>query len=92
MPDIVVAKPVPRKRDRTKKRDMYAMVCYYYPQYTLEEVAKLPYRDLKLLLRTAEKLEAKKMYELTQIAAAPHTEKGRGVKQLERHFKDAMSK
>lgn len=69
------------------KRELYAMVCYFYPQYKLHEVPKLPARDLYLLIRTAQKMKAVEMFNLTQISAAPHTKKGSGVKKLSEQFK-----
>lgn len=75
-----------------KKRDLYATVCYYYPQYTLKQAALLKARDLNLLIRTARRLQAIQNLELTQIVAAPHTEKGKGVKKLiERYQREATS-
>ena len=62
-------------------------MCYYYPQYTLEEVAKLPARDISLLLKIARKQEARKMYNLVQVVASPHTKKGQGVKKLSDYYK-----
>lgn len=84
MAEISVAKV---ERKQLSKRELYAQVCYYYPQYKLQEVAKLPQRDITLLIKVANQLEGLKMLNLTQIAAAPHTEKGRGVKKLTEHFK-----
>lgn len=84
---VAVAQPVPSSEDTTSDRDIWATVAYYYPQYTLKEASKLPARDIKLLIKTAKKLEAQKMFNLTQIAAAPHTKKGEGVKKLSEHFK-----
>lgn len=69
------------------KRENYAMLCYYYPQYTLKDAQRIPARDLILLISTARKIEARKMYSLTQIVAAPHTNKGRGVKKLTEFYK-----
>lgn len=66
---------------------MYATLCYYFPQYTLADAAKLPFRDLQLLIKTAKRIEAGRMYNLTQIAAAPHTKKMQSVKKLSEHFK-----
>lgn len=63
------------------------MACYFYPQYKLAEISKIPARDLYLLIKTAQKMEAIKMFNYTQIAAAPHTKKGGGVKKLAEHFK-----
>nr|DAO33664.1 MAG TPA: hypothetical protein [Caudoviricetes sp.] len=84
---VAVAQPVPSSEDTTSDREIWATVAYYYPQYTLKEASKLPARDIKLLIKTAKKLEAQKMFNLTQIAAAPHTKKGEGVKKLSEHFK-----
>ena len=84
MAKIEVAK-IPQKD--VKKRNLYARVCYFYPQYRLEDVAKMPNRDVVLLLKTAEQVEALRMLNLTQIAAAPHTKKGSGVQKLSNHFK-----
>jgi len=68
------------------RREIFATVCYYYPQYKLIEAQDLPSRDITLLLKTARKVESQKMYNLVQIAAAPHTVKGRGVKKLATFF------
>lgn len=88
----VVAKPVASAKTQTSKRELYAEVCYFYPQYTLEQVSKLPARDINLLLKVAKKQEAVKMFNLTQIVAAPHTKKGKGVDTLTKHFKEIINK
>lgn len=69
------------------KRELYATVCYYYPRYSLVEVQNLPGRDVQLLLKTARKIEAQRMYNLTQITAAPHSRKQVNVKKLIDYFK-----
>lgn len=86
----VVAKSVRRNTGGKveSNRRLWATVCYYYPQYTLEDARKLTVRDIRLLLGTAKRMEAQKMLMLTQIAAAPHTKNGKGVKQLTKHFQD----
>lgn len=84
MADIEVAK-VPKKE--ASKRGLYARVCYFYPQYKLKDVAEMPQRDVLLLLKTADQIEAVRMLNLTQISAAPHTRKGAGVKKLTTHFR-----
>lgn len=84
---IVRAKQVPKSSSKINVDEMLAEVCYHYPQYTLEEAALLSYRRVQLLLRVAQKQQAIQMYNLTQIAAAPHTKKGEGVKKLSEHFK-----
>lgn len=77
----------PSQSSKTSKREMLAQLCYFYPQYTLVEASLLPFRDISLLIKTAQKQEAVKNYNLTQIVAAPHTKKGQGVKKLSEHFK-----
>ena len=77
-------------KDKVSKREMWARVCYHYPQYTLKEASELPARDIKLLLKIARQIQAENKYDYTQIAAAPHTKKGSGVKKLTEHFKKQM--
>lgn len=88
---VIVAKTVPTKEREVSNRELWARVCYYYPQYTLQEAAKLSVRDLKLLLKVAQKEKAQDKYDLVQIAAAPHTEKGSGVKKLSEYFRRQMN-
>lgn len=84
----VVAKPIhANKNPKLNNREIWARVCYYYPQYTLKEVSKLPARDLTLLLKIAEEIENSHFFTLTQIVAAPHTKNGKGVKQLSEYFR-----
>lgn len=88
----VVAKPI-RENTKTKRninRETWATLCYYYPQYTLQSASQLSVRDIKLLIKIAEQKEAERMFYFTQIAAAPHTEKGKGVKTLQEHFRKRM--
>ena len=90
-PKHIVAKPIhPAGEKLESNREIWAKVAYYYPQYSLKDASQLPIRDLKLLLRVARKVEAGKMFELTQIAAAPHTEKGKGVSKLLDYFRKEM--
>lgn len=86
-PKRVVAQSIRKEQSKATNRELWATICYYYPQYTLEEASKLSIRDIKLLLKVSEKLEAQKMLALTQIAAAPHTKKGQGVKKLTDYYK-----
>lgn len=84
----VEAQSLPAKPAKESgNRELYAAVAFHYPQYTLKQVAKLPYRDVKLLLATAEKINAERYLTLTHIVTAPHTKKGEGVKNLLKHFK-----
>lgn len=84
---MVVVKAAKVDNKKTSKRELYATLCYHYPQYKLHEVPKLKARDINLLIRTAQKIEALKMHNFTQIAYAPHSHKAHGVKKLLDHFK-----
>ena len=78
--------------NKTNKRRLWASVCYYFPQYTLETASKLSVRDIRLLLGTARRIEAERLYNLVQIVASPHTKKGKGVKTLTDHFRREMGR
>ena len=78
---------VKSSHNKINVEELLAQVCYHYPQYTLDEAARLSYRRVNLLLKVAQKQQAIEFYNLTQIAAAPHTKKGEGVKKLTEHFK-----
>lgn len=92
-PKHVVAKPIRQQSTKKlSKREQWALICYYYPQYNLQTASKLPLRDIKLLLKTVEREQAEKYFNLIQIAAAPHTEKGKGVKDLTDHYQKIMEK
>ena len=80
-------KKVVVKAPKLNVDELLARLCYYYPQYTFREAKELPYKHVQLLLRVAKKQQAIQLYNLTQIAAAPHTKKGEGVKKLSEHFK-----
>lgn len=84
MAKIEVAKV---EKKQASKRELYARLCYFYPQYTLQDAESLPSRDVSLLLKVQQKIEAVKMLNLTQIASAPNTKNGAGVKKLVTHFK-----
>ena len=83
---------VESKSSQLSKRELYAQVAYYYHQYTLKEVAQLPYRDIVLLLRIAQREQASYMHNLTLIAQAPHSKKQSNVKKLVEHFKKLAGK
>lgn len=61
---------------KSETRETLARLCYFYPQYTLRQARRLPYRDVVLLLNTVRRQQAEDYYALTQIAAAPHTKTG----------------
>lgn len=82
---------VKRPYEKTKKVDedaLFAELCFYYPQYRMSHRHVLPYKYVVLLLNTARRKKAEEWTYLTHIAAAPHTEKGKGVKKLIEHFKE----
>lgn len=92
-PKRVKAKSVQStNKHKNNNREIWATVCYYYPQYTLKEASELSSRDIKLLIRIAERKQAENYFNLTQIATAPHTKKGSGVKKLTKHFQELMNK
>lgn len=83
----VRVKKLPTKAVKINQRELIATLCFYFPQYTLQDATKLPYQHVQLLIHTAQKIEAARMYNLTQIAAAPHTKKMVNVKKLSDYFK-----
>lgn len=87
MADIKVKK-VDSGGKRLSNRELYAMLAYYYPQYTLRDAQELSARDLNLLLQTAKKQHALKMKDLVLIVAAPHAKDKDSVKKLAKHFED----
>lgn len=80
------------KPEKFNGEELLAQVCYYYPAYTLKTAAQLSYRQVLLLLKVAQKQKATEYYNLTQIAASPHTKKGKGVQKLSDHFKKEAGK
>jgi hypothetical protein len=81
-----------RSEDTNTNRKLFATVAYHFPQYTLKQVEKMPYRDVVLLINTAARIEAERMYNLTMIASAPQSKNGKGVKTLLDHFKEIIEK
>lgn len=67
--------------------DLITRVCYFYPQYTLEEAEKLTNSQVVALLLQAEKQRAINFYNMTLIAAAPHTKKGKLVDKLIKQYR-----
>lgn len=68
-------------------RETYALVCYHYPQYKLEDVQEMPARDVNLLLSTAYKQKALDYIHQVQITASPHSKKGEAIKKLIDEYK-----
>ena len=88
---VVTVQKAPSSKAKGKcisSRRLLAKLCYFYPQYTLTHARKLPYRDVMLLLKTAERERATQYYNLTQIAAAPHTKGGDLYEQLTQTFRE----
>lgn len=88
MAEIQVAKV---EQPKANKRELYATVCFYYG-YQLDYVQKLPARDLYLLQKIASKIEANRFLNLTNIAAAPQSKNGAGVKRLLEYYKGVINK
>lgn len=75
-----------QESSKISKRELYALVCYYYPKYSLKDAQDLPARDLNLLLKTAKKQHALKMKDLIMAIASPHAKDKNSVKNLLSHF------
>lgn len=91
---VIVAQQVQKQQSAQSVREgmMQAacLVAYHYPQYKPEDAMKINIKMQKRLLKVARKVEAERMYNLTQIAAAPHTKKGQGVRSLLDFFRKAF--
>lgn len=85
---IIRTQKVPRKTESAKS--ILARFCFYFPAYKYEEARKLPAPTVMMMLRVAEKENARKMYQLMQIVSAPQTKKGTGVKKMLDYFKDII--
>lgn len=66
-------------------------LCYYYPAYTLAEARRLPAPHVRRMLKRARQLEAQRYLELVQIASAPNTKDGQGVRELIRKYQEIAS-
>lgn len=89
--DVVEAQPLKPDTDDDDSDDevvdLLTRVCYFYPQYTLEEAEKLTNMQVTALLIQAEKQRAIGYYNLVLIAAAPHSKKGKLVDTLIKEYK-----
>lgn len=88
--DVVTVKsvtPPPSEDSEAEVVDLITRVCYFYPQYDLEAAQKLTDSQVTALLLQAEKQRAIEMYNLTLIAAAPHSKKGAMVSKLTKQYK-----
>ena len=86
---IIKVQSIPQKK--LNARRLLAQLCYYYPRYSFEEARKLPYKDVILLINTAQQEKALNYFNLTQIAAAPNTKNGGGVSKLIKHYQKELN-
>lgn len=89
---VVKAKPItdPAKR-KDEITEAYFVLCYYYPQYTLKDAAKMRFDHVLRHIDTARKEKAAEYLELLNISTAPHTKKGSGVKKLQSHYQRVLN-
>lgn len=85
--NVIKVQKVERASSGFETAKILATLCYYYPQYTLQQARKLPYKHVKLMLDVALEQKNIDFIRLTQIAAAPHTKNGKGVGELLKLFK-----
>lgn len=88
MVNVIKAQKIPKRTEPAV--ETIARFCFHFPQYKFEEARQLPFKNVALMLRMARKERARQMYELTQIMAAPHTDKGKGVKKMLNYFQKQM--
>lgn len=86
---VFKAQKIPRQEIKTD--DILARFCFYFPQYTFSQARRLPYKRVIQLLKAVDREHAKKMIDLLRIATAPHSDKGKMVKELLSEFKDRLS-
>jgi len=85
---IIRAQKVPKKTEPAKY--IIARFCFHYHAYTYEQARLLPAHQLMMMLRIAQKEEARRMYQLMQIISAPQTRKGAGVKKMLDYFREII--
>lgn len=90
--DSVTAKPIHEETPDESSTgndivDLLTRLCYYYPQYTLEDAENLADSQVTALLLQAEKQRAIDYYNLTLISAAPHSKKGKMVEKLIKQYR-----
>lgn len=89
MGKVIRVEKIPKKVSKESSEPidhLLATFCYYYQQYTFAQAKKLPYKRVTMMLRVAQKVEAIRMRNLVQIAAAPHFDNGKGVTKLTEHY------
>lgn len=86
---VIKTQSVPRNSSKISVEDVLAEFCFYFPQYKFSEARLMPVKRVRQMLKIAKREKSKFYYELTQIAAAPHTKKGSGYKKiLEKYAKE----
>ena len=91
---VVKVKKIPQKvvSENHKRIKNDAILCYYYPAYTMPMVRRMPAIHKRLMIEQAQRLEALKMYNITQIAMtlSPSKKNVQAGKKLSTHFKKLM--
>ena len=75
---------------RTEQPQEFAILGEFilrFPQYTLQEARRLPAKHIVTLLTIARRLEAQRNLTQLLITTAPHSKKGKMVRDLEKAFK-----
>lgn len=85
---VIEVQKIPVKEYKITNRELYATVCLHYSQYTLKDVQDMPARDITLLIKVAQKDEAKKMYNLAQISAAANSSDGKAMNRILERFRE----
>lgn len=79
--------PPPPEESDEDVVDLITRVCYFYPQYTLDTASLLTNAEVTALLIQADKQKAIEYFNLTMIAAAPHSKKGAMVNKLIKQYR-----
>jgi len=74
---------------RTTPLDILGTFIYHYPQYTLEQARKMPYRTIVKLLQIANKQQTIKYIHLLQINASAQSEKS--YKSLHKSYREQIN-
>lgn len=73
-PRTVKVASIPKKK--IKPIELLGMFCYYYPQYTLAQARKLPYKTVKQLLDIAHQQKAIEYMHMVYIGSAVRSKDG----------------
>lgn len=73
MPVFKAAK-IPRKE--TKPEDTLSAFCYYFPQYTYAEARKLPFKQIKFMLKAVRKEQARNMLDFLRVFSGSQSKHG----------------